>query len=80
MVDIKDIIQEIVFTLINIIAKGESKPQKIIVSHLVYSLLMGITTMPRSIEYINGVFYIAGIPVEQGDLDDPKGDIWFRIV
>lgn len=78
--EVRDVIQEIVMRLAEIIVMGGNKPEKIIVSEFVYGLLMGIRTMPRSVEYIEGVFYIAGIPVEKGILDDPKGEIWFRIV
>ena len=75
-----DVLNEISMRFIEIILQGGKKPEKIIVSKEVYNLFMDIKTMPRSVEYINGVFYIAGIPVEEGILDDPKGDIWFRIL
>ena len=39
----------------------------------------GITLMPRSVRYENSVFYIADVPVEKGNLDSPKGEVWFKI-
>ena len=80
MIDVNEVIKEIAFRIAEIIVMGGKKPEKIIVSEFVFGLLMGIKTMPRSVEYIEGVFYIAGIPVEKGELTDPKGDIWFQIV
>lgn len=80
MIDVNEVIKEIAFRIAEIIVMGGNKPEKIIVSEFVYGLLMGIRTMPRSIEYIDGIFYIAGIPVEKGDMTDPKGELWFRIV
>lgn len=36
--------------------------------------------MPRSVRYENSVFYIADVPVEKGNLNNPKGEVWFQIV
>lgn len=75
---VDDVLQEILLRLIDVVVKG-GKPEKIIVSEKVYDLLKGITLMPRSVQFIDNVFYIVDIPVEAGKLDDPKGDIWFKI-
>lgn len=75
---IDDVLQEILLRLVDLVLQG-GKPEKIIVSEKVYALLKGITLMPRSVQFIDNVFYIADIPVEAGKLDDPKGDIWFKI-
>ena len=75
----EDIIQEVLLRLADIIIHGGNTPQKIVVSEKVYDLLKGITLMPRSVQFIDNVFYIADIPVEAGKLDDPKGEIWFKI-
>ncbi|MBO5969247.1 MAG: hypothetical protein J6S14_12205 [Clostridia bacterium] len=80
MISINEVLQEIVFRIAEIIVGGGNKPEKVVVSEEVYGLLMDIRTMPRSIEYVGGVFYIAGIPVEKGKLDDPKGPVWFQII
>ena len=75
---VDDVLQEILLRLIDVVVSG-GKPEKIIVSEKVYDLLKGITLMPRSVQFIDNVFYIADIPVKAGKLDDPKGDIWFKI-
>lgn len=77
---VEDVIQEILLRLVDIVVQG-SKPEKIIVSEKVMNMLKGITLMPRSVQYIDSVFYIADIPVEQGRTTyDPNKEIWFRIV
>ena len=73
-----EVLQEIMLRLVDLVLQG-GKAEKIIVSEKVYDLLKGITLMPRSVQFIDNVFYIADIPVEAGKLDDPKGDIWFKI-
>ena len=75
---IDDVLQEIMLRLVDFVLQG-GKAEKIIVSEKVYDLLKGITLMPRSVQFIDNVFYIADIPVEVEKLDDPKGDIWFKI-
>ena len=75
---VDDVLQEILLRLIDVVVKG-GKPEKIIVSEKVYDLLKGITLMPRSVQFIDNVFYIADIPVEAGNLDNPKGEVWFKI-
>ena len=75
----EDVIQEILLRLVDLIMQG-GRAEKIIVSEKVYDLFMSITLMPRSVQYIDSVFYIADIPVEKGDLENAKGDIWFKIV
>lgn len=75
---VDDVLQEILLRLIDVVVNG-GKPEKIIVSEKVYDLLKGIALMPISVQFIDNVFYIADIPVEAGKLDDPKGDIWFKI-
>lgn len=75
---IDEVLQEIMLRLVDIVLQG-GKPKKIIVSEKVYDLLMGITLMPRSVRYENSVFYIADVPVEKGKLDNPKGEVWFKI-
>ena len=79
MIELNDVLSEIMARMIDTIIHGGNTPQKIIVSEKVYDLLKGITLMPRSVQFIDNVFYIADIPVEAGKLDDPKGDIWFKI-
>ena len=77
---VEDVIQEILLRLVDIVMNG-GKAQKIIVSEKVMNMLKGITLMPRSVQYVDGVFYIADIPVEKGVTSyDPNKDIWFRIV
>lgn len=76
----EDVIQEILLRLVDLVMQG-GKAEKIIVSEKVMNMLNGITLMPRSVQYIDSVFYIADIPVEQGVTTyDPNKDIWFRIV
>lgn len=75
---IDDVLQEIMLRLVDLVLQG-GKPEKIIVSEKVYDLLKGITLMPRSVQFIDNVFYIADVPVEKGDLDNPKGEVWFKI-
>lgn len=75
---IDEVLQEIMLRLVDLVLQG-GKAEKIIVSEKVYDLLKGITLMPRSVQFIDNVFYIADIPVEAGKLDDPKGEIWFKI-
>ncbi len=76
----EDVIQEILLRLVDLVMQG-GKAEKIIVSEKVMNILRGITLMPRSVQYIDSVFYIADIPVEQGVTSyDPNKDIWFRIV
>ena len=75
----EDIIQEVLLRLADIIIHGGNTPQKIVVSEKVYDCLMSITLMPRSVRYENSVFYIADVPVEKGNLDNPKGEVWFKI-
>lgn len=80
MIDLNTVLQEIMLRLIDIVMQG-GKPEKIIVSEKVMNMLKGITLMPRSVQYIESVFYIADVPVEQGVTSyDPNKDIWFRIV
>ena len=79
MINLNEVLQEIMLRLVDIIIQGGKQPEKIIVSDRVYSLLKGIMLMPRSVQFIDNVFYIADIPVEAGKLDDPKGEIWFKI-
>lgn len=75
-----DVIQEIILRLVDLVMQG-GKAEKIIVSDKVMNMLNGITLMPRSVQYIDSVFYIADVPVEQGVTSyDPNKDIWFRIV
>ena len=77
---VEDAIQEILLRLVDIVMNG-GRAQKIIVSEKVMNMLKGITLMPRSVQYIDSVFYIADVPVEMGDISfDPDKDIWFRIV
>lgn len=75
---IDDVLQEIMLRLVDLVLQG-GKPEKIIVSEKVHDLLMGITLMPRSVRYENSVFYIADVPVKKGNLDSPKGEVWFKI-
>lgn len=76
----EDIIQEILLRLVDLVMQG-GKAEKIIVSEKVMESLHKITIMPRSVQYIDSVFYIADIPVEQGRTTyDPNKEIWFRIV
>lgn len=76
---VEDVIQEILLRLVDIVVQG-SKPEKIIVSEKVMNMLKGITLMPRSVQYIDSVFYIADVPVEMGDTSfGPDKEIWFRI-
>lgn len=75
---IDEVLQEIMLRLVDLVLQG-GKPEKIIVSEKVYDLLMGIKLMPRSVRYENSVFYIADVPVEKGILDNPKGEVWFKI-
>ena len=74
----EDIIQEILLQLVDIVIQG-SKPKKIIVSEKVYDLFMNITLMPRSLQYIDSVFYIADVPVEKADIQYKNAEIWYRI-
>lgn len=74
----EDIIQEILLQLVDIVIQG-SKPKKIIVSEKVHDLLMNITLMPRSLQYIDSVFYIADVPVEKADIQYKNAEIWYRI-
>lgn len=77
---VEDVIQEILLRLVDIVMNG-GRAQKIIVSEKVMNMLNGITLMPRSVQYIDSVFYIADVPVEMGDTSfDPDKDIWFRII
>lgn len=77
---VEDVIQEILLRLVDIVMNG-GKAQKIIVSEKVMNMLKGITLMPRSVQYIDSVFYIADVPVEMGDTSfGPDKDVWFRIV
>lgn len=76
---VEDVIQEILLRLVDIVMNG-GKAQKIIVSEKVMNMLKGITLMPRSVQYIDSVFYIADVPVEIGDTSFyPDKEIWFRI-
>ena len=77
---IDDILQEILLRLVDIVLQGGKQPEKIIVSDRVYRLLMDIKTMPRSVRYENGQFYIADIPVEEGSIPQREDGVWFRIV
>ena len=75
-----DIIQEVLLRLVDIVLQGAKQPEKIIVSDRVYRLLMDIKLFPRCMEMIDGVYYIADLPVEMGHLDtSKKADIWFQI-
>lgn len=74
-----DIIQEILLRLVDVVMQG-GKPERIIVSEKVYGLIMDIKLFPRCMEMIDGVYYIADLPVEMGHLDTSKeADIWFQI-
>lgn len=77
---VDDVIQEILLRLVDLVMNG-GRAQKIIVSEKVMNMLKGITLMPRSVQYVDSVFYIADVPVEMGDTSfDTDKDIWFRIV
>ena len=77
---IDDILQEILLRLVDIVLQGGKQPEKIIVSEKVYDLLMDIKLFPKCMEMIDGVYYIADLPVEMGHLDKSKeADIWFQI-
>lgn len=77
---VEDVIQEILLRLVDVVM-NDGKAEKIIVSEKVMNMLKGITLMPRSVQYIDSVFYIADVPVEMGDTSfDPDKDVWFRIV
>ena len=77
---IDEVLKEIMLRLVDLVLQG-GKAEKIIVSEKVYDLLMGITLMPKSVQYIDSTFYIADVPVEKGKLDDDNdASIWFRIV
>lgn len=75
----EDVIQEILLRLVDLVMQG-GKAEKIIVSEKVMNMLKGITLMPRSVQYIDSVFYIADIPVEQDNMQYDNADIWYRIV
>ena len=76
---IDDILQEILLRLVDLVLQG-GKAEKIIVSEKVYDLLMDIKLFPKCMEMIDGVYYIADLPVEMGHLDKSKeADIWFQI-
>ena len=75
---IDDVLQEIMLRLVDLVLQGGTA-ETIIVSEKVYDLLKGITLMPRSVRYENSVFYIADVPVEKGNLNNPKGEVWFKI-
>lgn len=79
MIDLNDVLGEIMLRLVDIIMQGGKQPEKIVVSDRVIELLNGITLMPRSVQYNDGKYYIADIPVELGDLGRPCGEIWFKI-
>lgn len=76
---VEDVIQEILLRLVDIVMNG-GRAQKIIVSEKVMNMLKGITLMPRSVQYIDSVFYIADVPVEQDNTQYKNADIWYRIV
>ena len=76
---IDDVLQEIMLRLVDLVLQG-GKAEKIIVSEKVYGLIMDIKLFPRCMEMIDGVYYIADLPVEMGHLDtSKKADIWFQI-
>lgn len=77
--EVNEVLREIIHRITDIVMRG-GRPEKIIVSEKVYDILMHITLMPRSVRYENSTFFIADIPVEKGNLTDPRGQIWFRIV
>ena len=76
---VDEILQEIMLRLVDLVLQG-GKAEKIIVSEKVMNMLKGITLMPRSVQYIDSVFYIADVPVKMGDTFDQGIDVWFRIV
>ena len=80
MINLNDVLQEIMLRLVDIIIQGGKQPEKIIVSDRVYELLMDITTLPRSVRFVDGRFYIADIPVEEGSIPQREDGVWFRIV
>ena len=80
MIDLNDVLQEIMLRLVDIIIRGWNQPEKIIVSNRVYSLLMDITTAPKSVRRENGEIFIADIPVEEGTIPQREDGVWFRIV
>lgn len=76
----EDIIQEVLLRLADIIIHGGNTPQKLVVSEKVYDCLMDIKLFPKCMEMIDGVCYIADLPVEMGYLNtDKKAEIWFQI-
>lgn len=76
---VDDVLNEIILRLIDVVRHG-GLPKKIIVSEKVYDLLMHITLMPKSVQYIDSKFYIADVPVEKGKLENEQDEtIWFRI-
>ena len=80
MINLNEVLQEIMLRLVDIIIQGGKQPEKIIVSDRVYELLKGIMLMPRSVQFIDNVFYIADIPVEKGTIPQREDGVWFRIV
>ena len=80
MIDLNNVLQEILLRLCDIVIQGGNQPEKIIVSNRVYSLLMDITTEPKSVRRENGEIFIADIPVEEGTIPQREDGVWFRIV
>lgn len=76
---VDEVLQEIMLRLVDLVLQG-GKAEKIIVSEKVYSLIMDIKLFPKCMEMIDGVYYIADLPVEMGHLNtDKEADIWFQI-
>ncbi len=78
--NLNSVLQDILQSLIQFCIQSEKPPQKIFVSEKIMEMLKSITLMPRSVQYINSVFYIADIPVEQDNTQYKNADIWYRIV
>lgn len=74
-----DIIQEVLIRIADIIIHGGNTPQKIVVSEKVMEALNNVSLMPRSLKYVDSIYYIADIMVEKGIIEDPKGEVWFKI-
>ena len=76
----EDIIQEVLIRIADIIIHGGNTPQKIVVSENVMEALNNVSLMPRSLKYVDSIYYIADIMVEKGHLDSEKNEgIWFKI-
>lgn len=75
----EDIIQEVLLRIADIIIHGGNTPEKIVVSEKVMEALNNVSLMPRSLKYVDSIYYIADIMVEKGFVEDPKGEVWFKI-